>query len=116
MFPLKHGETVKRVRRQMTTDPYSAEQTLGSWDAAPEITIEGTAIAPSSTSETTTDDRGQVITVMSLYGAQGLDVLPEDRIRARSGLWDVVGEEQVWTNPFTGWSPGSEWQIRKVVG
>jgi hypothetical protein len=116
MFPLRHGETVTRIRRQMVLDPYSEEETLGSWEDAAELPIEGVAIGPSSTIELNTEDRQQVITSMSLYGAQGLDVLPSDRIRARSGLWDVVGEEQVWANPFTGWDPGSEYQIRKVAG
>lgn len=116
MFPLRHGETVTRLRRQMVLDPYSEEETLGSWEDAAELQLVGVAIGPSSATELTTEDRQQVITVMALYGAQGLDVLPDDRIRARSGLWEVRGEEQAWTNPFTGWSPGSEWQLRKVVG
>lgn len=112
----KHGETVTRLRRQMVLDPYSQEPTQGSWDAPDELVIEGVAIGPSSSTEPAADDRQMVVTQMSLYGAQGLDVLPADRIRARSGLWDVVGEEQVWSNPFTGWDPGSEYQVRKVVG
>lgn len=116
MFPLRHGETVTRLRRQMVLDPYSEEETLGSWEDAAELPLVGVAIGPSSTTELTTEDRQQLVTSMSLYGAQGLDVLPADRIRARSGLWDVVGEEQLWSNPFTGWDPGSEYQIRKVTG
>lgn len=116
MFPLRHGETATRLRRQMVSDPYSQEQTQGSWETPAELPIEGAAIGPSSTIEQNGDDQQRVITSMSLYCASGLDVLPDDRIQARSGLWDVVGEEQVWSNPFTGWAPGSEYQLRKVVG
>lgn len=112
----KHGETVVRLRRQMIADPYSGENTQGSWDDADELPIAGVAIGPSSTQEVMADDRQQLITSMSLYGPQGLDVEPEDRIRARSGLWDVTGEEQQWSNPFTGWDAGSEYQVRKVTG
>ena len=116
MFPLKHGETAARLRRETVLDPYSQEYTQGSWAAATELQIEGVAIAPSSTVEPAVDGRQQVVTSMSLYCASGLDIRPADRIRARSGLWDVVGEEQAWSNPFTGWAPGSEYQIRKVAG
>jgi hypothetical protein len=80
------------------------------------LTIEGAAIGPSSTQEPSSDDRQMVITSMSLYCASGLDVKPADRVQARSGLWDVVGEEQAWSSPFTGWAPGSEYQLRKVAG
>ena len=116
MFPLPHGETVTRLRRQMVLDPYSQEPTQGTWDAPDELPIVGAAVAPSSTVEPAVDGRQQVVTSMSLYCASGLDIRPADRIRARSGLWDVIGEEQAWSNPFTGWAPGSEYQIRKVVG
>lgn len=116
MFPLKHGETVTRLRRTMVLDPYSGEETLGSWDAPDELTIEGVAIAPASSVEPAVDGRQQVVTAMSLYGAQGLDIRPADRIRARSGVWDVVGDEQAWSNPFTGWAPGSEYAIKRAVG
>lgn len=116
MFPLRHGETVTRLRRVMVLDPYSQELTQGSWDSPDELTIGGAAIAPSSSVEPSADDRQMVVSNMSLYCASGLDVEPADRIRARSGLWDVVGEEMPWVNPFTGWAPGSEYRLEKVVG
>ena len=116
MFPISNGETVTRLRRQMVLDQYSGESTQGSWDAPDELAVSGAAIAPSSTTEPLADNRRMVVTSMSLYCASGLDVKPDDRIRARSGVWDVVGEEQMWSSPFTGWSPGSEYELRKVAG
>lgn len=116
MFPLKHGETITRLRRRMVLDPYSGETTLGTWDGADELSIEGCAVAPSSTSEPLNANRQMVITNMSVYGPPGMDVLPEDRIRARSGLWDVAGESARWSNPFTGWRPGDEFPLKKVDG
>ena len=110
------GETVVRERGTPVVDPYSQETTGLDWSAPTTLDVEGAAIGPSSTSEVTTDDRGQVITSMSLYCQSGLDIKPADRIRARSGLWDVVGEELAWSNPFTGWAPGSEYQLRRVAG
>ena len=116
LFPLPHGETVTRERATPVIDPYSQETTGSDWSTPETLPITGAAIGPSSTSEVLGDDRAQVITSMSLYCASGLDVKPDDRIRARSGLWDVVGDELVWSSPFTGWAPGSEYQLRRVVG
>lgn len=116
MFPLADGETVSRLRRRMVEDPYSSEETIGDWSDPESLTVEGVAIAPSSTVEPVNDSRAQVITQMSIYCGPDEDILPEDRIRARSGLWDVQGEVQAFPNPLTGWNPGSELALKKVVG
>jgi hypothetical protein len=90
--------------------------TLGDWSDPDELTVEGVAIGPSSTVEPVNDSRSQVISQMSIYCGSDADILPDDRIRARSGLWDVQGEVQASINPFTGWKPGSEFGIKKAVG
>ena len=116
MFPLAHGETVVRVRRRMVEDPYSGELTLGSWLNADRLPIEGCAVAPSSTTEAATTNRQTVITSMSVYGPPDMDVLAKDRIESRSGVWDVIGDNAAWVNPFTGWRPGDEFPLKKVTG
>lgn len=116
MFPLPNGETVVRLRRKMVLDPYSQEETLGSWDDPDVLLIEGCAIAPSSSTEPRSENRQMVITGMSIYGPPDMDVLPHDRIRARTGTWSVQGEAADWTNAFTGWRPGAEFSIEKVTG
>lgn len=116
MFPLSRGETVVRERAAAILDPYSEEITGRDWGNPALLTLEGVAIAPASTVETSADNRQMVVTGMSLYFATGLDVLPGDRVRARSGLWEVEGEVLDWHHPFTGWSPGSQVSIKKVVG
>lgn len=116
MFPLPNGETVIRLRRTLILDPYSQENTLGDWQDADELDIEGCAIAPSSSTETATENRQMVITDMSIYGPPGMDIREHDRIHARTGVWDVKGENAEWVNAFTGWRPGAEFHIAKVVG
>lgn len=116
MFPLAYGETVVRQRARKVQDPYSKQETKRDWTDPDELPIEGVAIAPSSSQETTSEDRTTVTTSMSLYGPPGMDVLPKDRIRARSGVWEVQGEVADWRNALTGWNPGSEFAVRKVVG
>lgn len=116
MFPLANGESVTRERGQLVPDPYSGEATKRVWTDPDLLELEGVAIAPSSSVEPVSDDRQQVITQMSIYCGPGEDILPEDRIRARSGVWDVVGEVADWKNAFTGWNPGAEFRLKKVVG
>lgn len=116
MFPLANGETVVRERAQLVEDAYSGEATERDWSAPDTLDIDGVAIAPSSSAEINTENRSSVTTSMSLYGAPGIDVLPQDRIRARSGLWQVEGEVADWKSPFTGWNPGVEFSVKKVAG
>ena len=113
-FPLKHGETVVRLRRRLVVDPYSEEETLADWDSADEASIKGVAIAPTSSVEVDEAGRQMVVSGMSLYCGVDADVLPEDRIMARSGLWEVEGERLEWVSPFTGWAPGCQLSIRRV--
>lgn len=116
MFPLANGETVTRERGQLVADAYSGQPTKRVWTDPDSIELEGVAIAPSSSTETRTEDRSSVTTGMSLYAAPGVDVLPHDRIRARSGLWDVEGEVADWKSALTGWNPGVEFRVKKVAG
>lgn len=116
MFPLANGETVTRERARLVTDPYSNELTKTDWADPDSVELEGVAIAPSSSTETRAEDRTSVTTGMSLYAGPGVDVLPQDRIRARSGLWRVEGEVADWTNALTGWNPGVEFRVAKVSG
>lgn len=115
MFPLANGETVTRLRRKLIEDPVSGLPTRSSWKNPDSITLEGVGILPSSSVETITTTSTKVTTQMSLYGENGMDVQPEDRIDARSGLWEVTGEVLAHRSGFTGWSPGSEFALKKVV-
>ncbi|VXB24884.1 conserved hypothetical protein [Arthrobacter sp. 9V] len=116
MFPLANGQAVTRQRAPFVNDPYSGESTERDWDNPDELEIEGVAIGPSSSVESTTENRQTVTTSMSIYGPPDMDVEPADRIVARSGVWEVTGENAAWLNAFTGWRPGDEFPIRKVKG
>lgn len=116
MFPLTAGETVIRERARLALDPYSNELTVLDWSTPDLLQIEGTAIAPGTSTEARQVNRAPVTTPMSIYGPPAMDVKPRDRIRARSGLWEVEGEVANWINPFTGWEPGAEFAIKKWEG
>ncbi|WOH20130.1 hypothetical protein IRJ34_07340 [Paenarthrobacter sp. GOM3] len=116
MFPLPNGETVTRQRARLVADPYSVEPTERDWSSPDLLDIAGVAIGPSSSVEATTENRQTVTTSMSIYGPPDMDVQPADRIVARSGVWEVTGENAAWMNAFTGWRPGDEFPIKKVKG
>ncbi|WP_139244210.1 hypothetical protein [Arthrobacter alpinus] len=100
----------------MVEDPYSGELTQGRWEDADELSIVCAAVAASSTTEPASPNRQMVITSMSVYGPPDMDVQPADRIRDSRGLWEVSGENAAWKNPFTGWRPGDEFPLKRVVG
>lgn len=114
MFPLANGEDMIRQRRKLIADEISGLPTKGSWDTPDELTIEGAGIMPSSSVEVTGEGSQRTITKMSLYCETGLDIQPMDRIKARSGIWEVQGELQDYRSGFTGWSPGSEFAVEKA--
>lgn len=116
MFPLAHGQTVDRERRHLVLDPYSDEYTKADWTNPDTIELEGVLLAPSSSVEPSSETRSQRITQMSIYCAPTDDVLPEDRIRVGTVVWEVVSEVNDWKNAFTGWNPGKEFSIKKVKG
>lgn len=117
MFPMPYGEPLVRLRRRMAPDPYSGESTRSDWSAPDSLDLEGAAIAPSSSTErASTFNRQTVITSMSIYGPAGMDVLPGDRIKARTKLWEVTGEKADWRNPLTGWEPGVELPVERMTG
>lgn len=113
MFPF--GVTVTRLRRQMVPDPYSGEDTLGSWDDAEESPLEGVALAPLTPEEQATVDAHVARNSMTLYAGHGADILPTDRIRDPEGVvWDVDGFRADWLNPFTGWEAGSATRLHRT--
>lgn len=116
MFPLANGETMTRLRRRLVTDEYSHQVTKADWSNPHRLEVAGAGIMPSTSQETNTVNRTTVTTQMSLYCETGLDIKPLDRIEARSGLWEVEGEVLDNVNCFTGWSPGSEFKVKRVTG
>ncbi|QSZ49407.1 hypothetical protein [Arthrobacter sp. D5-1] len=116
MFPLANGQMVIRERRRQITDPYSQDSTLADWSDPLELTLEGVAIAPSSSVESNAVDRNPVVTQMSIYCGPDEDILAGDRIRDGATLWDVQGEVANWKNALTGWAPGAEFRVKKVTG
>ena len=81
--------------------------------------IEGCALAPRYSSEVNTENRNAVIVGFSLFGPPqtGDDrVLADDRIKTPDqNIYRVVGEAADWAHPITGWQPGFEAALERVV-
>lgn len=111
-----YGETVTRLRAPLVADPYSGAATKRDWSAATSLLIAGCAVSPGQSDETQAVNREPVTTTPTLYAPFDADVLVGDRIVATSGTWDVDGHGARWSSPFTGWQPGSVFQLRRVDG
>ena len=107
-FPYGVTVTVQRGTRQKYGDITYADH----------HTIDGCALAPRYSSEVN-DNRNATIVGFSLFGPpQSGDsrVFAGDRIKTPDGnVYSVIGESASWTSPLTGWSPGFEAALERVV-
>lgn len=79
--------------------------------------IERCAFAPGGSTEDN-DQRAQVTATGTLYVPPStVPITAQSRIQLPDGtVWLVDGVPQEWKNPFTGWYPGREIQLRRVTG
>lgn len=80
-------------------------------------TIDGCAVAPRTSSETT--DLGDAVIVgLSLFAPYGADVKVTDRIRIPDDPvpWEVDGEPGHWRSPFSDWRPGTQVALTRQRG
>lgn len=113
---LPHGETVTRLRAAAALDPYSNEATVLDWDDADELDIDGVAVEPVSVSEQVDDSGARLVIDARLYVPYQADVHPLDRLVVRSETFTVEGARLDWRNPYSGDTPGSVIEVRRVAG
>jgi hypothetical protein len=114
---LPHGETVTRLRATAAADPYSGENTDLDWTDPDELTITGVAVEPARTSEPFEDDgRIRVDIDFRLYVPYQADIQPLDRLVVRGETYEPEGMRLDWRNPYTGDTPGSVVDVRRVLG
>lgn len=76
------------------------------------------AVAPRTSTEPTERGRQGVIVGKSVYLPDNASTIPlfTDQLEIAGVLYDIEGEPGDWTNPLTGWHPGSEIAIRRAAG
>ena len=127
--PFPNGEPVTIVRPAFVTDRYN--NAAPDWDNASEFTLGGCAIAPGDTTEDTngreaglsvdhtlylTPDVGTGIYGWSVYGQPLTAIRKTDRLRFRGEDHEVVGDVDVWVNPYTGERPGCVVRVTRTEG
>lgn len=85
--------------------------------ATTRIDIPRCGLAPRMSTESTARGRQGVIVGQTVYLPDGSPtVLYVDQLEVAGVLYDIEGEPGEWSNPFTGWVPGSEVAIRRAAG
>lgn len=80
--------------------------------------VHGCAIAPRASSEQT-DRRDLLLIGLVVYAPPDAGITATDVITldAPDGdRWQVEGEPGLWSDPFTGWTPGQEIQLSRARG
>lgn len=104
MFP--HGESVTVLTAGYDDDPYS-EDLEQSWEWSPtEVVVPNVGVASGGSSEPLEQARNAVDSDFDLYFPASAAVTSQNRVIVRGLVCDVVGRPFLWTNPFTGWTPG----------
>jgi len=85
-------------------------------DTWTETTTETRGIfAPGSSTEQV-QGRDTITVTGTLYVAPGTDVRATDAVVVYGQRYEVDGEPTLWQSPLTGWTPGLEVKLRRVLG
>lgn len=81
------------------------------------IEIPRCGLAPRMSTESTARGRQGVIVGQTVYLPDNSPpVLYTDQLEVAGVLYDIEGDPGAWSNPLTGWTPGSEVAIRRAIG
>lgn len=110
-FP--HGVTVTVQR--------ATQDRFGDRTYADHHDVAGCAVSPRSgdgrsASSEAGENRTTVIVGLTLYCPPDADILATDRVVLPDGAYQVIGQPGRWASPFTGWAPGTEVALERVVG
>lgn len=113
------GQTVEVVRAGRKPDPVNPARTLPDW-GNPTRALVGGFVASSASAQVTDSGRDGSDSSAVLTAFAGPDGVPDvakgDRIVSAGRTWEVIGVPTSDANPWTGWRPTVEAQLREVVG
>lgn len=108
-----YGEPVSVLTAGTVTDPYSGES-VESWDTSTEVTVDGVLCEPRPSGEPVQDARNAVTSGWTLYMPAGAVLTPQNRVRVRGVVYDVLGEPADWR--LGSWRPGLVVQCERTAG
>lgn len=107
------GETVQVLTAGTTTDPYSTDP-VADWTTPTEVDVAGVLCEPRPSSEPVQDARNAVVSGWTLYFPTGAAIVPQNRVRVRGVVHDVLGEPADWR--LGSWRPGLVVQCERTAG
>ena len=113
------GRRVEVLRAGRKPDPSNPARTLPDWGNPTKRVVDG-FIASSASAQVTDSGRDGTDSSAVLTAFSGPDGLPDiakgDRVRQAGRTWEAVVVPSIDANPWTGWRPTVEAQLREVVG
>ncbi len=106
------GNAVITIMRPGTFDAYG-DPTVGSFPVA---TISNAAVAPKQSPDINDHGRHGAVFGATVYLDPGVDIRHSDQVDIEGVTWDVDGEPQYWTDPFTGQPKGIQVDLIRGVG
>jgi hypothetical protein len=105
-FP--HGVMVTLISTTVTDDGLgNTTETTVTYEWGP------CAIAPRYANESTDPRVAPVVVGKTVYGPP-VDIDANDTVVIDGEAWQVDGDPAAWSNPFTGWAPGIEVQVKRA--
>lgn len=107
------GETVQVLTAGTVHDPYSDED-VSSWATSTSVDVYGVLCEPRPSSEPVQDARNSVTSGWTLYFPPRTEIGPQNRVRVRGKVYEVIGEPADWR--LGSWEPGLVVQTQVVDG
>lgn len=101
-FP--HGETVTVLTATTTTDGFG--NTVTDWSNPTSVAVDNVAVADGGSLEVNTNAQNITDSDFDLIFPPDATVTAENRVIVRGLTCNVAGRPFLWSNPFTGWTPG----------
>lgn len=112
MSDFAYGQTVLLKRRVKTgTDDYGNDVYGVSVEA-----IYGVAVWPTGATESTGDNRDQLITGLTAILPPGINPAAIDRVTVYGTDYEIDGEPGRYLSPFTAYDLGTEVRLKRVTG
>lgn len=112
-------ETIIRIRAGTKPDPYNPSASAADWEHTDRIELQGFISSSSSTQTSGRLDTTVESTAVLTCPDPDTDIRVGDIIHPKadqSRQWRVTGIPSTDMNPFTGWRPTIEAQLREVKG
>lgn len=108
-----HGQTLTILRPSPGGDDAYGDPVASTTER---IDVAGCALDALYSSETTDRGRAGIVVGYTVLGPAGMDIRSTDTVEIAGQIYRVEGIAFAPVNPFTGWTPGVEFAIKRAAG